>query len=212
MTGIFINYRTKDAREAAPLLYDHLVRIFGRDQVFLDSAELPPGEPFDPELRRRLELSTVLLVLIGPDWLTLTDENGERLVDRQGDADSPGDYVRWEIESFMSRKNPAIPILLDDTPFPLRSELPASIRGLVGNQNLELHTRRHDRDLAEIVKVLERHVPRTDRQAAPSVGGEPTTAAATQSFHTTSTKGPVANGNHASAFGLYVEGRDDGRR
>jgi hypothetical protein len=89
MTGIFINYRTKDGAFAAALVDERLRREFGDENVFLDSRSLRLGVRFPPKLWNHLAECTVLLTLIGPYWLTLTDRQGRRLID------DPDDYERY---------------------------------------------------------------------------------------------------------------------
>jgi transaldolase len=45
----------------------------GGDRVFLDSRSIPAGADFVEELLGRLRACSVLVVVIGPRWLTLTD-------------------------------------------------------------------------------------------------------------------------------------------
>jgi len=46
--------------------------------VFLDSRSIPAGVDFVEVLLGRLRACSVLLVVIGPHWLTLPDETGGR--------------------------------------------------------------------------------------------------------------------------------------
>lgn len=74
MAGVFINYRTGDGAVAAVLLDEELKDVFGPENVFRDRRTTPPGVHFPPELWRHLENCGVLLVLIGPNWLSVRDE------------------------------------------------------------------------------------------------------------------------------------------
>ncbi|MET7802591.1 hypothetical protein ABZS78_39675, partial [Streptomyces decoyicus] len=73
MAGVFINYRTGDGAVAAVLLDEELKDVFGPENVFRDRRTTPPGVHFPPELWRHLENCAVLLVLIGPNWLSVRD-------------------------------------------------------------------------------------------------------------------------------------------
>ena len=75
----------------------------------------------------------MLLALIGPQWLTITDENGQRRLD------NPEDYVRLEIETALTRKIRVIPILVDDARMPRANELPPSLAPLVRRNAVEIN-------------------------------------------------------------------------
>ncbi|MEQ4302618.1 toll/interleukin-1 receptor domain-containing protein [Plantactinospora sp. B6F1] len=154
MTGIFINYRTGDETFAAPVIDERLRREFGDDRVFRDSRSLEPGLDFPPEIWYHLKRSVVLLALIGPRWLQLTDDSGNRRID------DPKDYVRREIRRALKRDIRVIPVLLDGGRMPTEEELPADIRRLARRQFLPLHTRNLLVDLQRLVDELARIVPR----------------------------------------------------
>ena len=154
MATVFINYRTGDGQDMATLLETKLAEVFGPDQVFLDSKGLPPGRPFPEELHRRLRECAVLLVLIGDNWLSVRDGNGNRRID--GDED----YVRVEIRESIRRSKVVLPILLNAAPLPSRDELPPDIALLSLFQFRRLRARESTIDLPEIIRVVGEHVPR----------------------------------------------------
>jgi hypothetical protein len=59
-------------------------------------------------------LSTVLVALIGRQWVTLADKKGRRL-------DNPDDFVRFEVHTALERGVRVIPVLVDSAK-PLRQE------------------------------------------------------------------------------------------
>jgi hypothetical protein len=75
----------------------------------------------------------VLLALIGEQWLTITDEDGQLRLD------DPRDYVRVEIETALSRRIRMIPILVDDARMPRANELPAPLASLVRRNAVEVN-------------------------------------------------------------------------
>src|SRR5262244_4379740 len=91
MGGIFINYRGADSDTAAALIDRELTARFGSDRVFLDCRSIPAGADFAAELLGRLRACSVLVVVIGPRWLTLTNEAGQRRIC------DPQDWIRREI-------------------------------------------------------------------------------------------------------------------
>ena len=91
--GIFVSYRRQDSSHLAGRLYDRLADRFGKSQVFMDVDTIEPGVNFAEEVNRAVATCTVLLAVVGPNWLTVTDEYGCRRLD------DPDDYVRLEIEA-----------------------------------------------------------------------------------------------------------------
>jgi hypothetical protein len=163
MTGIFINYRTGDETFASAAIDQRLRAEFGDDRVFRDSRALPAGLSFPSELWRRLQSSTVMLALIGPRWLTLTDDDGQRRLD------VPDDYVRLEIRVALEKDKTVIPVLVGGAGMPARADLPDDIKDLRERQYLEVRSRYYDVDVDHLVDVLAGYVP-TRTPAAP-VGG-----------------------------------------
>lgn len=147
MTKIFINYRTGDEDFVSPLLDTELCKRFGEENVFRDSRSIKPGLDFREVLWRSLARSTVLLVVIGPRWLTVT-ENGKRKID------APDDYVREEIALALKINMRVIPILVGNTRLPAKKDLPKSIQGLSSRQYLRLSSRGAKHDLAGLVSQV----------------------------------------------------------
>jgi len=101
----FINYRGDDSDTAAALVDRELTARFGSDRVVLDSRSVLAGADFAEELLVRLRSCSVLLVVIGPRWLTVTDAAGHRRID------DPADWVRREITEALSHGLRVIPVL-----------------------------------------------------------------------------------------------------
>ena len=130
---IFISYRRQETAWPAGRLYDVLVEHFPAEQVFKDVDSIEPGEDFVERITAAVSSCDVLLALIGPQWLTITDENGQRRLD------NPGDYVRVEIETALTRKIRVIPILVDAAQMPRANELPATLAPLVRRNAVEIN-------------------------------------------------------------------------
>ena len=169
---IFISYRRQETAWPAGRLYDVLVEHFAAEQVFKDVDNIEPGEDFVERITAAVGSCDVLLVLIGPQWLTITDEDGHRRLD------NPEDYVRLEIEAALTRKIRVIPILVDDAPMPRANQLPASLAPLVRRNAVEINPLTFDtkRLMATVHKTLaELKVPET------SMGSESPTSTKTRS-------------------------------
>jgi hypothetical protein len=130
---IFISYRRLETAWPAGRLYDVLVEHFPAEQVFKDVDSIEPGEDFVERITAAVGSCDVLLALIGPNWLTITDEEGRRRLD------NPGDYVRVEIETALTRKIRVIPILVDDARMPRVNELPPTLAPLVRRNAVEIN-------------------------------------------------------------------------
>ncbi|MBK6717102.1 MAG: toll/interleukin-1 receptor domain-containing protein, partial [Burkholderiales bacterium] len=86
MSGkIFISYRRSGSPKDANLVFHHLSSVFGAEQVFMDVSGIRPGDDFVEVLEQQLADCTVLLALIGPDWLQARNEHGERKLDDEDD-------------------------------------------------------------------------------------------------------------------------------
>src|SRR5205085_1681313 len=96
---------------------------FTKKQVFRDVDNIPLGITFPAHLRQILGKSGVVLVIIGRDWLTATDEQGIRRLD------DPHDFVRIEVEAALRANVPVIPVLVTGATMPSAKDLPPSMHG-----------------------------------------------------------------------------------
>jgi hypothetical protein len=73
---VFISYRWADSAGYAGRVMDRLDRELGRDLVFMDVDALPLGTNFPKVLHEEVAKCSVLLAVIGPNWLDARDEHG----------------------------------------------------------------------------------------------------------------------------------------
>ena len=150
MGSIFISYRREDAGGWAGRLAADLRREFPHAEVFQDIASIGIGEDFVDAMRRALESCAVTIVLIGPGWLAVRDEHGQRRLD------DPDDWVRLEIEESLKRPGlRVVPLLVGNAKMPRAADLPASLRPLARRNAHEISDRRWDYDFGELVKALQ---------------------------------------------------------
>lgn len=162
--GVFINYRGDDSPGYAPLLYAELCRRFGRDLVFLDNESIPVGHDFVELLLTRVREATVLLALIGPNWLTSAGPNGRRI-------DDPADWTRRELIEAFNAGVLVIPVLTDDAVMPAENDLPPEVAALSRCQYRRLRHREASSDLARLVAELVEVEPRLGKaEMLPSHG------------------------------------------
>jgi hypothetical protein len=105
--GVFLSYRREDGAPYARLLKSELRERLPDTQVFMDLDSIQPGQDFTEVIARALDSCAVLVILLGPQWATLTDEEGPRRLD------DPDDYVRSEVRTALERDVPVIPVLID---------------------------------------------------------------------------------------------------
>jgi hypothetical protein len=76
-------------------------------------------------LREAVARCSVMLVIIGPSWLTIADNAGRRRLD------DPDDCVRMEVRSALERPDcTVIPVLVDGAAMPCADDLPDDLRPL----------------------------------------------------------------------------------
>jgi hypothetical protein len=121
MARVTISYRRDDSMDITGRIFDRLTSRYGREAVFRDIDNIPPGLDFREHIRASIEDSDVLMVVVGPRWL-----GGER--HGQPRVHSETDYVRIEVEAALMRHIPVIPLLVGGADMPEPSELPDSIR------------------------------------------------------------------------------------
>ena len=121
---IFISYRRADSEETTGRVYDKLVAEFGRDAVFRDIDTIPLTTRFADHLLEWLSDATVVVAVIGPDWLLASDANGNRRIEKQDD------FVRIELLTALRIGIPIIPIIVRRAKFPPREELPVDLQAL----------------------------------------------------------------------------------
>ena len=129
---IFISYRRADASWPVRWLADWLARQFGAGVVFLDADSIRPGDDFAEKIEAAVGACSVLLAVIGPQWLAAEGDAGRR-------TDDPQDWVRLEIGIAIERGVCVIPVLVDGARMPSPSELPPGLRALTGRHAVELN-------------------------------------------------------------------------
>jgi hypothetical protein len=146
--NIFISYRRGDSAGYAGRVLDRLENEFGRDVVFMDVDDIPLGVDFAKFLQDAIAQCDVLLAVIGPDWLDARDEQGRRRLD------NPGDFVRIEIATALSRGVVVIPILLQGAPVPRADQLPADLQALAVRNGLEIRHASFHADVGKLITFL----------------------------------------------------------
>jgi hypothetical protein len=147
LPAIFISYRRSDSQDTTGRIYDRLVAKYTKKQVFkdVDNNNIPLGITFAAHIKQKIGKANLVLVIIGPSWLTAADKQGRRRLD------DPGDFVRLEIETALRANIPVVPVLVANTRMPLARELPKSIQKLLSRNGSEV---RPDPDFNNDIKRL----------------------------------------------------------
>jgi hypothetical protein len=151
MSDIFISYRRGTASPYARGIYERLGTQFGADRVFMDIDTMEPGVDFVEYIKTAVSSCRVLIVLIGPDWVSTVDDTGQRRLD------DPEDFVRVEVTTAFERSDVrVIPVLVGDARPPKKADLPPELAPLTRRQALEMTDGRWDYDLGLLVKTIQR--------------------------------------------------------
>src|SRR5215469_14497009 len=147
--GIFVSYRRNESSHLAGRLYDRLAERFGESRVFIDVDAIEPGVDFAEEISRAIARCKALLVIIGPGWMTATDEHGRRRLE------DPDDIVRLEVESALARDVRVIPILVEGAVMPAQQDLPDSLSRLGRRNALTIRHESFRSDAGRLITALE---------------------------------------------------------
>ena len=135
---IFISYRRQDSAASAVGISQYLENEFGRKNVYID-VDTHAGAKYATVIEKRLAECSVLLVLIGPDWLKLL---------------KPNDWVEREIAYALKRDIPVIPVLINGAQLPEKELLPDDIQGLLDHQAASVSVAGFRHEMAGLVRDI----------------------------------------------------------
>jgi WD40 repeat protein len=121
MPTISISYRRADSEAMTGRIFDRLAAHYGREAIFRDIDNIPPGIDFRVHINDMLRKTNILLSVIGPNWLGARSGTSDRIQEES-------DAVRVEIETALRRRTPLIPILIGMTVMPSTDQLPPSLK------------------------------------------------------------------------------------
>jgi TIR domain/Putative peptidoglycan binding domain len=141
MTGnIFISYRRDESSHVAGRLHERLAQTFGRDNIFMDVDNIPPGVDFVTHLNNKVAACDVMLAVIGPTWLMAKNKAGKRRLYQSKD------FVAIEVGAALARDIRVIPVLVDGARMPQASELPDALKPLARRQAVEVRHEHFGKD------------------------------------------------------------------
>jgi TIR domain len=183
--GVFLSYRREDTAPYARLLQTRFSERLPDARVFMDLDSIEAGLDFAEVIRKAVDSCAVLVALIGHQWATLADEQGQpRLY-------NPNDFVRFEIHRALQRGVRVIPVLVDGARPPQQEELPAELHELARLNAVELSYGRFEYDADRLLDTIQR------------VGEAAGAAEGSQEL-------PQVAGRWRDNFGYWVEIRQNG--
>jgi len=127
---VFVCYRRQDTQDAAGRLYDRLLDVYGSDRVFMDIDSVPLGIDFVDHVTTQISRCSVVIVMIGRQWLSIRDRQGRTRLEAEDDL------VRVEVAAALRQKIPVIPVLVQDAEMPQAEDLPDSVHpSLAGTES-----------------------------------------------------------------------------
>jgi hypothetical protein len=118
--------------------------------------------------------------VIGPNWLNVRDEQGNRRLD------NPSDFLRIEIATALQRGIPVIPILLDGAKMPRIDQLPQDLEELSVRNGIDIRHASFPVDMDKLIRGLKgtrdaRSAYPSARAGSPSITSRTPTAVASSS-------------------------------
>jgi len=179
--SIFISYRRSDAQHAAFAIADRLRWAFGPEEIFMDRSSIESGDDWPDSLQRGVAAAKVMVVVIGPTWLTAQGNWGRRRID------DPKDWVRKEVcaglEQRQAGRTEVIPVLLRDTQPVSEEALDAPLRPLAKIEVRKLQDDSWEAQLEQLIVTIASRtgMPRMNRDGDRNPNGSPARPAREQS-------------------------------
>lgn len=145
---IFLSYRRDDASAWAGRLHDALAAQFDERNIFQDVTAVRPGQDFRKAIEGALDQSDVVLVVIGPRWLTEATADGEQRLA------SPDDYVHIEVVAAIEHGKQVVPVLVGGATMPTTAELPEGLEALGMRQAVVLRDASWRQDVNSLIRSL----------------------------------------------------------
>jgi hypothetical protein len=125
----------------------------------MDVDAIQPGRDFRKSIHENVGGCSVLLAMIGPDWLETKDADGARRLDNEND------YVRLEIAAALKRDIPVVPVIVRGARMPKAHQLPEEVRELAYRNSVELTHARWKSDVQVLIRALSPYLGKTGDHA-----------------------------------------------
>ena len=127
----------------------------------MDVNAIQPGRDFRKAIDDSIHECSVLLAILGREWLESKDALGRRRLDDESD------FVRLEIASALRRDIPVIPVLVRGAKMPTAEQLPADLRELAYRNAVELTHARWKSDVQVLIQALRPHLEASGKEVSP---------------------------------------------
>jgi effector-binding domain-containing protein len=121
MAKVAISYRRLDSTAITGRIFDRLLSRYGKDSVFMDIDNIPPGADFRSHITQVLHRCDVLLAIVGHRWLDVRKKGHTTIRDET-------DWIRIEVEAALRENIPVIPVLVEGARMPKSTQLPPSLQ------------------------------------------------------------------------------------
>ena len=149
---LFISYRRSDARATAGRLHQSLCFALGDGAAFQDTADSGLGV-WPPQILKALTAARVVLAVIGPQWLTASDEFNRRRIDLEDD------WVRRELIYALQSGQLVVPVLVNGClRVPPPEALPHALIDLPGRSHVVLRHDHWTQDFEQLLRLLRQSV------------------------------------------------------
>jgi hypothetical protein len=125
----------------------------------MDTASTAWGEEWPSALEKAISASDVVIVVIGPGWITAQGDWGRRRIDQ------PDDGVPREIELALGSGKSTLPLLVGDTAMPPAEALPPENAALASRQALPLSEEDWRQHVEDLLTRLESRMSESHRAA-----------------------------------------------
>jgi hypothetical protein len=129
-------------------LHERLLDEFRPERIFMDIADIAPGENFARRIDRALDAVDAVIVLIGENWLTAADGQSRPRIE------DPADMVHVEIATALRQNKRVLPALVGGAKMPAGSELPTPLKGLAQLNAIELTDTRWAYDVGRLIDAV----------------------------------------------------------
>jgi TIR domain len=144
---VFLSYRRSDSAKDVDRIEKTLRARLAAVEIFRDVASIDSGERWFDKIKAAIASCDLMLVIIGPTWLTVATHGVRRL-------DDPTDVVRMEIAWGLEQRTQLIPVLVDGASFPPQAALPPDIQNLVWTTAHVIGKRTVKKDLTALLQRM----------------------------------------------------------
>ena len=167
MPKIAISYRRADSEAMTGRIFDRLIAHYGKEAIFRDIDDIPPGIDFRLHINQTLLKTQILLVIVGPQWFGVASNGGANRIHEESDP------VRVEVETALRRRVPLIPVLIDATRMPSAEQLPPGLKDFAFRNAVKIDIGRDfdhhmDRLIRSMDAILEQRWPPPSRETRPT--------------------------------------------